>query len=88
MSQNLLKKLKNKLSRNGDNFTEYNNVIKEYLKKVMYLTCKTATRGDYNSTKLRVAFYASAKKVGHTLNKAIYKARCSIPLLFDVFARL
>ena len=88
MSQNLLKKLKNKLSRNGDNFTEYNNVIKEYLKKVMYLTCKTATRGDYNSTKLRVAFDTSAKKVDPTLNNAIYKGPFLTPLLFDVLARL
>ena len=34
MSQNILKKFKNKLSQNGDNLTEYNNVIKEHLKTV------------------------------------------------------
>lgn len=32
MSQNLLKKLKTKLSQNGDNLKEYDNIMKEQLK--------------------------------------------------------
>ena len=36
MSQNRLNKLKNKSSQNGNNLTEYDNVIKDQLKKRYY----------------------------------------------------
>ena len=35
MSQNRLNKLKKKLSQNGDNLTEYDNVMKDQLKTVL-----------------------------------------------------
>ena len=86
-SQNRLNKLKRKLSQNRDNLTEYNNVMKDQLKigiiekvegpgnprKVMYLINQTVTRKDHSSTKLPVVFDASAKKVGPSLNDAMYK---------------
>ena len=100
-SQNRLNKLKRKLSQNRDNLTEYNNVMKDQLKigiiekvegpgnprKVMYLINQTVTRKDHSSTKLPVVFDASAKKVGPSLNDAMYKGPCLTPLLFDVLVR-
>ena len=101
MSQNRLNKLKKKLSQNGDNLTEYDNVMKDQLKngiiekvegpgdpgKVMYLPHQAVIRKDHSSTKLRVVFDASAKKVGPSLNDAMYKGPCLTPLLFDVLVR-
>ena len=101
MSQNRLNKLKKKLSQNRDNLTEYNNVMKVQLKngiiekvqrpgnagKVMYLPHQAVIRKDHSSTKLRVVFDASAKKVGPSLNDAMYKAPCLKPHLFDVLVR-
>ena len=87
MSQNRLNKLKKKLSQNRDNLTEYSNVMKDQLKngiiekvegpgnpgKVMYLPHQAVIRKDHSSTKLRVVSDASAKKVGPSLNDAMYK---------------
>ena len=101
MSQNRLNKLKKKLSQNRDNLIEYNTVMKDQLKngiiekvegpgnprKVMYLPHQAVIRKDHSSTKLRVVFDASAKKVGPTLNDAMYKGPCLTPLLFDVLVR-
>ena len=64
MSQNRLNKLKKKLSQNRDNLTEYNNVIKDHLKKgiiekledpgnqgkVMYLSHQAVMRKGHSST--------------------------------------
>ena len=101
MSQNRLNKLKKKLSQNGDNLTEYDNVMKDQLKngifekvegpgnpgKVIYLPHQAVIRKDHSSTKLRVVFDTSAKKVGPSLNNAMYKGPCLTPLLFDVLVR-
>ena len=56
-------------------------------RKVMYLPHQAVIRKDHSSTKLRVVFDASAKKVGPTLNDAMYKGPCLTPLLFDVLVR-
>ena len=93
--------MKKKLSPDRDNLTEYNNVMKDQLKngilekvegpgnprKVMYLPHQAVIRKDHSSTKLRVVFDASAKKVGPSLNDAMYKGPCLTPLLFDVLVR-
>ena len=55
--------------------------------KVMYLPHQAVIRKDHSSTKLRVVFDASAKKVGPSLNDAMYKGPCLTPLLFDVLVR-
>ena len=87
MSQNLLNKLKKKLNQNGNNSTEYNIVVKNQLnngiidkvegpgnpEKVMYLPNQIVIREYHSSTKLRVVFDASWKKVGSSLNDAMYK---------------
>ena len=78
MTQNRLNKLKKKLSQNRNNLTEYNNLMKDQLKtgiiekvegpgnpgKVMYLPHQAAIRKNHSSTKLRVVFDVSSKKVG------------------------
>ena len=98
ISQNRLNKLKRKLNQNRGNLTEYNNVMKYQLKngiiekvegagnpgKVMYLPHQAVICKDHSSTKLRVVFDASAKKVGPSLNDAMYKGPWLTPLLFDV----
>ena len=100
MSQNRLNKLKTKLSQNRDNLTECYNAMKDQLKngiiekiegpgssgKVMYLPHQAVIRNDHSSTKL-VVFDASAKKVGPSLNDAIYKGPCLTRLLFIVLVR-
>ena len=53
----------------------------------MYLPHQAVIRKDHSSAKLRVVFDASAKKVGPSLNDAMYKGPCLTPLLFDVLAR-
>ena len=55
--------------------------------KVMYLPHQAVIRKDHSSTKLCVVFEASAKKVGPSLNDAMYKGPCLTPLLFDVLVR-
>ena len=101
MGQNRLNKLKKKLSQNGDNLTEYNNVMKDQLQngsiekvevpdnrgKVMYLPHQAAIRKDHSSTKLRAVSDARAKNVGPSLNDAVYKGPCLTPLLFDVLVQ-
>ena len=99
MSQNCLNKLKRKLKQNRDNLTEHNNErsvkngIIEKVEgpgnpgKVMYLPHQAVICKDHSSTKLRVVFDASAKKVGPSLNDAMYKGPCLTPLLFDVLVR-
>ena len=96
-----MNKLKKKLSQNRNNLTEYDNVMKDQLKsgiiekvggpgnpgKVMYLPHQAVIHKDHSSTKLRVVFDASAKKVGPSLNDAMYKGPCLTPLLFDVLVR-
>ena len=93
-----MNKLKKKLSPDRDNFTEYNNVMKDQLKngilekaegpgnprKAMCLPHQAVIHKDHSSTKLRVVFDASAKKVGPTLNDAMYKGPCWTLLLFAV----
>ena len=101
MSRNRLNKLKKKLSQNRNNLTEYDNVMKDQLKngiiekvegpgnpgKVMYLPHQAVIHKYHNSTKLRVVFDATAKKVGLSLNDAMYKGACLTPLLFNVLVR-
>ena len=96
MIQNCLNELKKKLSQN-----EYDNVVKDQSKngiieevkspgnpgKVMYLPHQVVIRKDHSSTKLRVVFDISAKKVGPSLNHVMHKGPCLIPLLFDVLVR-
>ena len=76
-----MNKLKKKLSQNRNNLTEYDNVMKDQLKngiiekvegpgnpgKVMYLPHQAVIHKYHNSTKLRVVFDATAKKVGLSL---------------------
>ena len=101
MSQNRLNKLKRKLSQNRDNLTECYNAMKDQLNngiiekiegpgnsgKVMYLPHQAVIRNNHSSTKLRVVFDASAKKVGPSLNDEIYKGPCLTRLLFIVLVR-
>ena len=101
MSQNRLNILKNKLSQNGDNLTEYHNVMKEQLKngiieevegpgsprKVMHLPHQAVIPEGHSSTKLCVVFDASAKRVGPSLHHAMYKGPCLTPPLFDVLVK-
>ena len=101
MSQNCLNKLKKKLSQNGDNLTEYDNVMKDQLKngiieevegtgnprKVMYLPHQAVILEDHSSTNLRIVFDASAKQAGPSLNDTMYKRPCLTPLLFDVLVQ-
>ena len=99
MSQNCLNKLKRKLKQNRDNLTEHNNErsvkngIIEKVEgpgnpgKVMYLPHQAVICKDHSSTKLRVVFDASAKKVGPSLNDEIYKGPCLTRLLFIVLVR-
>ena len=96
-----MNKLKKKLSQNRNNLTEYDNVMKDQLKngiieklegpgnpgKVMYLPHQAVIHKYHNSTKLRVVFDATAKKVGLSLNDAIYKGASLTPLLFNVLVR-
>ena len=74
MNQNRLNKFK-KLSQNGDNLTEYDNVMKDQLKngiiekvegpgnpgKVIYLPHQAVIPEGHSSTKLLVVFDASLK---------------------------
>ena len=96
-----MNKLKKKLSQNRNNLTEYDNVMKDQLKngiieklegpgnpgKVMYLPHQAVIHKYHNSTKLRVVFDATAKKVGLSLNDAMYKGASLTPLLFNVLVR-
>ena len=93
MSQNCLNKLKKKLSQN-----EYDDVVKDQSKngiieevkspvKVTYLPHQVVIYKDHSSTKPRVVFDVSAKKVCPSLNHAMYEGPCLIPLLFDVLVR-
>ena len=81
-----MNKLKNKLSQNSDNLTEYDNVMKDQLKnginekvegpgnprKVMYLPHQAVISIDQSSTKLCLVFDVSAKKVGPKGPKSFY----------------
>ena len=53
----------------------------------MYLPHQAVIRNGHSSTKLRVVFDASAKKVGPSLNDAMYKGPFFTRLLFDVLVR-
>ena len=53
----------------------------------MYLPHQAVISKDHSSTKLRVVFDASAKKVGPSLNDAMYKGPSLTQLLFNVLVR-
>ena len=42
---------------------------------------------DHSSTKLRLAFGATSKIIGPSLNDTLYKGPCLTPILFDALLR-
>ena len=101
-SKQRLLSLKNKLDKDKNLLTDYNNILKDHESeeiiekvtdipspgKTFYLPHLPVIKPERTTTKMRIVFDASAKtKDNISLNDCLYSGPCLLPLIFDILLR-